>query len=116
ILAVMSSRPPAKLSFKRPQSPLGSAAEMAIPAIVMLSKRSFHSSEVKFDLSAMSDILLYWDYSSTGTLRLRSRCSVSVSNGLDEEIRGLTREPSGARLQMRPRNCPGNEKDLARRA
>src|SRR5215831_16483040 len=105
ILAVMSSRPPAKLSFKRPQSPLGSAAEIAIPAIVMLSKRSFHSSEVKFDLSAMSDTPLL-DDSSTGTLSLRSRCSVSVSNGLDEEIVALqdVGEASGARLQMRRRN------------
>src|SRR6516162_5590794 len=54
ILAFTSSPPSAKLSFRRPQSPLGSAAVMAIPAIVTLSRRSFHSSGVKFDLSVMS--------------------------------------------------------------
>ena len=43
----------AKLSFRRPHRPLGSAAETAIPAIITLSKRSFHSSGVKFDLSAI---------------------------------------------------------------
>src|SRR5215475_8941477 len=73
ILAVMSSRPPAKLSFKRPQSPLGSAAEMAIPAIVMLSNRSFHSSGVKFDLSAMSDTPLV-GLLLQARIALRSRC------------------------------------------
>src|SRR5262245_42440845 len=51
ILALTSSEPLAKLSFRRPQSPLGSAAVTAIPAIMTLSSRSFHSSGVKFDLS-----------------------------------------------------------------
>ncbi len=50
ILAVTSALPLAKLSFKRPHRPLGSAAETAIPAIITLSRRSFHSSGVKFDL------------------------------------------------------------------
>jgi hypothetical protein len=54
ILAVTSAVPPAKLSFKRPQSPLGSAAETAMPAIITLSRMSFHSSGVKFDLSVIS--------------------------------------------------------------
>src|SRR5262245_54369548 len=54
IFAFTNSPPSAKLSFKRPQSPLGSAAVMAIPAIVTLSRRTFHSSGVKFDLSVMS--------------------------------------------------------------
>src|SRR5262249_42715789 len=55
ILALTSSPPSAKLSFRRPQSPLGSEAVMAIPAIVTLSRRTFHSSGVKFDLSVMID-------------------------------------------------------------
>ncbi len=37
----------------RPQSPLGSAAVTAMPAIITLSRTSFHSSGVKFDLSAI---------------------------------------------------------------
>src|SRR5262249_8563334 len=57
-LAVISALPSAKLSFRRPHRPLGSAAETAIPAIITLSRRSFHSSGVKFDLSAMR-LLLY---------------------------------------------------------
>src|SRR5262245_44229948 len=55
ILALTSAEPLAKLSFRRPQSPLGSAAVTAIPAIITLSRRSFHSSGVKFDLSVMGD-------------------------------------------------------------
>src|SRR6516225_5805952 len=51
-LAAISAELSAKLSFRRPHKPLGSAAEIAIPAIVTLSRRSFHSSGVKFDLSA----------------------------------------------------------------
>src|SRR5262249_41860046 len=58
ILAVISALPPAKLSLRRPHRPLGSAAETAIPAIITLSRRSFHSSGVKFDLSGMG-LLLY---------------------------------------------------------
>src|SRR5262245_41321059 len=42
-----------ELSFKRPHRPLGSAAKTAIPATITLSRRSFHSSGVKFDLSGM---------------------------------------------------------------
>src|SRR5499427_7663615 len=57
-LAVISALPSAKLSFRRPHRPLGSAAETAIPAIITLSRRSFHSSGVKFDLSGMG-LLLY---------------------------------------------------------
>src|SRR5215472_8135292 len=52
-LAAISSLPSAKLSFRSPHRPPGSAAETAIPDIVTLSRRSFHSSGVKFDLSAM---------------------------------------------------------------
>src|SRR5262249_60527990 len=58
ILAVTSALPPAKLSFRRPHSPLGSAAVTAMPAIITLSRMSFHSSGVKFDLSGMG-LLLY---------------------------------------------------------
>src|SRR5262245_11989788 len=58
ILAVTSTLPPAKLSFRRPHSPLGSAAVTAMPAIITLSRRSFHSSGVKFDLSGIG-LLLY---------------------------------------------------------
>src|SRR6478672_12347852 len=57
ILAVTSALPLAKLSFKRPHRPLGSAAETAIPAAITLSRRSFHSSGVKFDLSGMGLLL-----------------------------------------------------------
>src|SRR6516165_3469195 len=53
VSAATSAEPSAKLSFRRPHRPLGSAAEIAIPAIVTLSRRSFHSSGVKFDLSAI---------------------------------------------------------------
>src|SRR5262245_61010968 len=58
-LAVISALPSAKLSFRRPHRPLGSAAETAIRAIMTLSRRSFHSSGVKFDLSGIGP------YSST---------------------------------------------------
>src|SRR6476661_4452445 len=54
ILAFARSVPLAKLSFRRPHSPLGSAAVTAIPAAITLSERTFHSSGVKFDLSVMS--------------------------------------------------------------
>jgi hypothetical protein len=49
----MSSLPAAKLSLSIPQSPLGSAAVTAMPAIITLSRSSFHSSGEKFDLSVM---------------------------------------------------------------
>src|SRR5262245_35754031 len=55
VLAAARAVPPAKLSFRTPQSPLSSAAVTAIPAIITLSRRSFHSSGVKFDLSVMGD-------------------------------------------------------------
>src|SRR5262249_30284635 len=54
-------------SLRRPHRPLGSAAETAIPAIITLSRRSFHSSGVKFDLSAMGLLL----YLSSWSPRLR---------------------------------------------
>src|SRR5215469_6203583 len=66
-LAVISALPSAKLSFRRPHRPLGSAAEMAIPAVITLSRRSFHSSGVKFDLSGMAALL----YLSSRSARLR---------------------------------------------
>src|SRR4029077_1698518 len=53
VFAFARSVPLAKLSFSRPHSPLGSAAVIAIPAAITLSRRTFHSSEVKFDLSVM---------------------------------------------------------------
>jgi len=49
----VSSAPPAKDSFNKPQSPLGSAAVMAIPAIIGLFKSSDHSSFAKLVLSAI---------------------------------------------------------------
>src|SRR5262245_29078623 len=52
ILTFASSVPPAKLSFRTPHSPLGSAAVTATLAAITLSKRTFHSSGVKLDLSA----------------------------------------------------------------
>jgi hypothetical protein len=51
--ACMSALPLAKLSLSNPQRPLGSAGVTAIPAIIALSKRSFHSSGVKVDLSVI---------------------------------------------------------------
>src|SRR5262249_41447625 len=57
-LAVISALPSAKLSFPRPPSPLGSAPDTAIAATITLSRRSFHSSGVKFDLSGIG-LLLY---------------------------------------------------------
>src|SRR3954454_51681 len=50
--AFASALPPANDSFKRPQRPLGSAAVMAMPAIIGLSSSSVHSSFVKLALSA----------------------------------------------------------------
>src|SRR5262249_14611663 len=54
VLALASAVPPAKLSFRRPHSPLGSAAEIAIPHTITLSKRTFHSSGVKLALFVMN--------------------------------------------------------------
>src|SRR5262249_21421729 len=54
VLAFASAAPPAKLSFRRPNNPLGSAAVTAVPAAIMLCRRTFHSSGVKLDLFAMS--------------------------------------------------------------
>src|SRR5277367_3933043 len=53
VAAFVSAAPPAKDSFKRPHSPPGSAAVMAIPAIIGLFRSSAHSSFVKFVLSAI---------------------------------------------------------------
>src|SRR5262245_22931379 len=53
VLAATSAERSAKLSSRMPHRPLGSAAEIAIPAIVTLLRSSFHSSGVKFDLSAI---------------------------------------------------------------
>jgi len=44
----------AKNSLSVPHRPLGSAAETAIPATVVLSKRVVHSSGRKFSLFAMA--------------------------------------------------------------
>src|SRR5262245_59580963 len=68
-LVLASALPPAKLSFRRPQSPLGSAALIAVPAAVTLPKRTFHSSGVKFDLSVMTSAPVF--------LLLSDDCSVS---------------------------------------
>src|SRR5215475_7480700 len=54
VFTFASSVPPAKLSFRRPHSPLGSAAVIAIPAAITLSKRTFHSSGVKLVLPVMA--------------------------------------------------------------
>src|SRR3981081_1121799 len=55
---LVSVAPPAHDSFKSPQSPLGSAAVMAIPAIIGLFRSSVHSSFVKPDLSAIDFLLM----------------------------------------------------------
>ena len=46
-------KPPAMPSFNKPQTPLGSAAVMAIPATIGLESSLPHSSVVKFDLTAI---------------------------------------------------------------
>src|SRR5262245_52771134 len=53
VLTFATSVPPAKLSCKRPHRPLGSAAVTAMPAAIVLSSRTFHSSGVKLDLFVM---------------------------------------------------------------
>src|SRR5262249_37180022 len=55
--ALASALPPANDSFRRPQRPLGSAAVMAMPAIIGLSSSSVHSSCVRLDLSATTTLL-----------------------------------------------------------
>jgi hypothetical protein len=62
ILTFTSSLLLAKLSFSSPQSPLGSAAVTAMPDIITLSRRSFHSSGVKLDLSVMATLLYFENY------------------------------------------------------
>src|SRR4051812_9979404 len=57
VMASSSAHPPEKLSFSSPQRPLGSAAVIAIPAIIGLSNSLVHSSGVKLVLSAMADLL-----------------------------------------------------------
>src|SRR5258705_8437504 len=52
-----SALPPANDSFNSPQRPLGSAAVMAMTAIIGLSSSSVHSSFVKLDLSATTALL-----------------------------------------------------------
>src|SRR6516225_3018147 len=53
ILAFTSSLLLANPSFRSPHNPLGSAAVTAMPAIITLSSKSFHSSGEKLDLSDM---------------------------------------------------------------
>src|SRR5258705_5140417 len=52
-----SALPPANDSFRRPQRPLGSAAVIAMPAIIGLSRSSVHCSFVKLDLCATTALL-----------------------------------------------------------
>src|SRR5262249_24644673 len=59
MLALASALPPAKDSLRVPQSPLGSAAVIAIPAIIGLSNSRVHSSRVKLFLSAIDHSPLY---------------------------------------------------------
>jgi hypothetical protein len=82
-LAVISALPSAKLSFRRPHRPLGSAAETAIPAIITLSRRSFHSSGVKFDLSGIGLLL----YLSLGLLNAMRPIISGVKNCIMSETR-----------------------------
>src|SRR6516164_393442 len=69
IFAFASIFPLAKLSSSRPQSPCGSAAVTASPAAITLSRRVFHSSDVKLDLSAMR-LLLACLFQSAGGRKL----------------------------------------------
>ena len=52
------AQPPAILSFNRPQTPLGSAAVMAMPAIIGLASTLPHSSAVKFAFVATGRLRL----------------------------------------------------------
>jgi hypothetical protein len=56
-IAWVSALPPANDSFRSPQSPLGSAAVTAMPAIIGLSRSKVHSSLVKLALSAIASSL-----------------------------------------------------------
>src|SRR5215813_12430067 len=80
-LAAISALPSARLSFRRPHRPLGSAAEIAIPAVITLSRRSFHSSGVKFDLSGMA-VLLYLS-SRSARLRVIAASTVGTAPAVD---------------------------------
>ena len=51
--ASRSAQPPAMPSFRSPHTPLGSAAVIAIPAIIGLESSRLHSSAVKVVLSAI---------------------------------------------------------------
>src|ERR1700722_4143968 len=53
VAACVRASPPANDSFKRPHRPLGSAAVIAMPAIIGLFRSNAHSSAVKLDLSAI---------------------------------------------------------------
>src|ERR1700750_1099185 len=54
-----SAAPPANDSFKRPQSPLGSAALTGTPPIIGLFKSHAHSPFVKLVLSAIVFLLMF---------------------------------------------------------
>src|SRR5262249_34116588 len=94
-LAVISALPSAKLSFRRPHRPLGSAAETAIPAIITLSRRSFHSSGGKFGLSGRGLLLskalgvlgLGRAASTAGTAPAVDECGWQKSDGQRREFR-----------------------------
>jgi hypothetical protein len=58
-IAWVSAVPPANDSFKRPQSPLGSAAVTAIPANIGLCSSNVHSSLVKSVLSDIASSICY---------------------------------------------------------
>src|SRR5262249_7261181 len=60
-----------KVWLRRPHSPLGSAAVIAILAAITLSRRTFHSSGVKFDLSVTNLTSLTGAYSHAAKLSLR---------------------------------------------
>src|SRR5262245_61084429 len=68
VAASASAAPPANDSLRRPNSPLGSAAVMAIPAFMGLRKRRAHSSLVKL---VLSDMTLLPEESAAGCVRGR---------------------------------------------
>jgi hypothetical protein len=91
-----SALPSARLSLSRPQSPLGSAAETAIPAIVTLSSSNFHSSGVKLDLTVMCLLL---NSSSIGRLtRVPAYSTASSVPAVDEHAR----KSGGQHREFRP--------------
>src|SRR5215212_9955266 len=57
VLASSNAHPLDRLSLRSPHKPLGSAAVMAIPAIMGLSRSLVHSSGVKLVLLAMTRLL-----------------------------------------------------------